>query len=161
MRIVRADLDSPAFATLLEEHRAAMQATAPAESQHALDISGLRQPGVRVWTLLEGDALLGCGALQHLDIAHAEIKSMRTARAHLRRGVARTMLEHLLIEARAAGYRRVSLETGSMAYFEAARRLYASFGFVGCAPFGHYTADPNSTFMTRDLQRTHADPADR
>jgi putative acetyltransferase len=161
MRIVRADLDSPAFAALLEEHRAAMQATAPAESQHALDLSGLRRPDVRVWTLHEGDALLGCGALQHLDATHAEIKSMRTARAHLRKGVARTMLQHLLVEARAAGYRRVSLETGSMAYFEAARQLYASFGFAACAPFGHYAADPNSTFMTLDLQRPHADPADR
>jgi putative acetyltransferase len=161
MQIRRADLDSPAFAALLEEHRAAMQATAPAESQHALDLEGLRQPVVRVWTLHDGDALLGCGALQRLDAAQAEIKSMRTARAHLRKGVARTMLEHLLAEARASGYRRVSLETGSMAYFEAARRLYASFGFVECAPFGHYTADPNSTFMTLDLQNAHAHPADR
>jgi putative acetyltransferase len=161
MRIVRADLDSPAFAALLEEHRAAMQATAPPESQHALDLSGLRAPGVQVWALHEDDALLGCGALQHLDAAHAEIKSMRTARTHLRRGVARTVLEHLLNEAHAAGYRRVSLETGSMAYFEAARRLYASFGFVGCAPFGHYTADPNSIFMTLELQGAHAHAADR
>jgi len=161
MQIRRADLDSPAFAALLEEHRAAMQATAPAESRHALDLAGLRQPGVRVWTLHEGAALLGCGALQHLDDAHAEIKSLRTARAHLRRGVARTILRHLLAEARASGYRRVSLETGSMAYFDAARRLYASSGFRECAPFGHYAADPNSTFMTLDLPPAHAHAADR
>jgi putative acetyltransferase len=161
MRIVRADLDSPDFAALLEEHRTAMQATAPPESQHALDLSGLRAPDVRVWTLHEGAALLGCGALQHLDADHAEIKSMRTARAHLRKGVARTMLRHLLAEARASGYRRVNLETGSMAYFDAARRLYTSFGFVECAPFADYAEDSNSTFMTLDLQRPHADPADR
>ena len=85
MRIETADLDSPAFAALLAEHRSAMQATAPAESQHALDLHGLRQPSVRAWVLREGDALLGCGALQHLDPAHVEIKAMRTARAHLRR----------------------------------------------------------------------------
>lgn len=151
IRIRRADLDSPGFAALLEEHRAAMQSTAPAESQHALDLTGLRRPDVRVWVVYEGDELLGCGALQHLDERHAEIKSMRTARAHLRKGVARTMLQHLLAEARSGGYSRVSLETGSMAYFDAARRLYGAFGFVECAPFGKYTEDANSTFMTLEL----------
>ena len=161
MQIRRAVLDSPALAALLGEHRAAMQATAPAESQHALDLDGLRRPDVRVWTLHDGDALLGCGALQHLDDKHAEIKSMRTARTHLRKGVARTMLEHLLAEARASGYLRVSLETGSMAYFEPARQLYASFGFAECAQFGRYTADPHSTFMTLELQGAHAHAADR
>lgn len=151
MLIKRADLDSPAFIALLEEHRAAMEATAPSESQHALDLAGLRQPDVCVWTLHEGDALLGCGALQRLDDEHAEIKSMRTARAHLRKGVARTLLQHLLAESRLAGFQRVSLETGSMGYFEPARRLYASFGFVECAPFGTYVEDPNSTYMTLEI----------
>ncbi|GAB3344828.1 GNAT family N-acetyltransferase [Lysobacter tyrosinilyticus] len=151
MRIARADLDSSAFVALLEEHRAAMQATAPAESQHALDLDGLRRPDVRVWALHDDGALLGCGALQHLDATHAEIKTMRTARAHLRRGVARTLLQYLIAEARASGYRRLSLETGSMAYFEAARGLYASAGFVECKPFGKYAEDANSTFMTREL----------
>ena len=151
MQFSRADLDSPAFAALLEEHRAAMQATAPKESQHALDLDGLRGADVRVWTLHEDGMLLGCGALQHLDDTHAEIKAMRTARAHLRRGVARLILQHLVAQARASGYRRLSLETGSMAYFEPARRLYAAAGFVECGPFGDYGDDPNSTFMTREL----------
>ena len=151
MQIRRADLDSAAFVALLAEHRAAMQATAPEESQHALDLDGLRRADVRVWSLHEGDALLGCGALQHLDDAHVEIKAMRTARAHLRRGVAREILRHLIAQARASGYHRVSLETGSMDYFEPARRLYAAAGFVECEPFGKYTEDPNSTFMTRAL----------
>jgi putative acetyltransferase len=151
LRIARADLDSPAFAALLEEHRAAMQATAPLESQHALDLAGLRGADVRVWTLDEDGVLLGCGALQHLDATHAEIKAMRTARAHLRKGVARTLLQHLIAEARASGYRRVSLETGAMDYFAPARRLYATAGFGECRPFGTYVEDPNSLFMTREL----------
>jgi len=151
MHIRRADLDDPAFAALMEEHRAAMQATAPPESRHALDLSGLHRPEVRVWTVHDGDTLLGCGALQHLDAGHAEIKAMRTSRAHLRKGVARAMLDHLLAEARACSYARVSLETGSMAYFEPARRLYASTGFHECGPFADYVDDPNSTYMTRAL----------
>ena len=97
------------------------------------------------------DALLGCGALQRLDDAHVEVKAMRTSRAHLRRGVGKTVLAHLLYEARAAGYARASLETGSMDYFAPARRMYADAGFIECAPFADYVDDPNSTYMTRAL----------
>ncbi|MGJ4729511.1 GNAT family N-acetyltransferase [Luteimonas sp. SDU101] len=148
MHIRPANLDDPAFATLMHQHADAMAATAPPESRHALDLSGLRQPGVRVWTLHDGDRLAGCGALQHLDAQHVEIKAMRTDLDYLRRGVARTMLAHLLAEARASGYARAGLETGSMAYFEPARRLYLAAGFAPCAPFGRYVEDPNSTYLS-------------
>ncbi len=151
MRIETADLDSPAFSALLAEHRSAMQATAPAESQHALDLDGLRQPHVRVWVLREGERLLGCGALQHLDDTHVEIKAMRTARDQQRRGVGKAMLAHLLSEARARGYARASLETGSMDYFAPARGLYAAAGFLPCGPFADYVDDPHSTYMTLAL----------
>lgn len=151
MPIEPADLESAAFIALMEEHRLAMQATAPLESQHALDLSGLKQPHVRVWVLREGDAPLGCGALQHHDAAHVEIKAMRTSRAHLRRGVGKAVLAYLLQEAQASGYARASLETGSMDYFAPARRMYADAGFVECAPFADYVDDPNSTYMTRAL----------
>ena len=151
MRIEPADLDSPAFAALMSEHQAAMQATAPPESQHALDLSGLKQSHVKVWVLRKDQVLLGCGALQRIDERHVEIKAMRTSRAHLRRGVGKAVLAHLLDEARAAGYARASLETGSMDYFAPARRMYADAGFVECAPFADYLDDPNSTCMTRDL----------
>ncbi len=151
MRIEPADLDSPAFAALMAEHQAAMQATAPPESQHALDLSGLKQAHVTAWVLRDGDELLGCGALQRIDERHVEIKAMRTSRAHLRRGVAKAMLAHLLAEARATGYAQASIETGSMDYFAPARQLYASAGFVECGPFADYIDDPNSTYMTRDL----------
>ena len=151
MRIEPADLDSPAFAALMAEHQAAMQATAPPESQHALDLSGLKQAHVRVWVLREGDALLGCGALQRIDAGHVEIKAMRTSRAYLRRGVGKAVLAHLLHEARAAGYAQASLETGSLDYFAPARRMYGDAGFTECGPFADYIDDPNSTYMTRDL----------
>ena len=71
--------------------------------------------------------------------------------AHLRRGVGKTVLAHLLYEARAAGYARASLETGSMDYFAPARRMYADAGFIECAPFADYVGDPNSTYMPRAL----------
>ena len=145
------DLEGPEVLALLREHLGSMEHTAPAESRHALDLTALREPGITFWSIWDGSALAGFGALKHMTEAHAEIKSMRTASSHLRRGVASKMLQHLIQEATTRGYSKLSLETGSMEFFEAARRLYASFGFTSCPPFGNYTEDPNSVFMTLDI----------
>jgi putative acetyltransferase len=151
MRIRLDDLSQPEVHALLDEHLAEMRRLSPPESVHALDLGALRRPEISFWTLWSGSDLLGCGALKQLDASHAEIKSMRTATAHRRRGVARTMLEHLVQEARQRSYARLSLETGAEDAFAPARALYASFGFTYCAPFADYTNDPNSVFMTRLL----------
>ncbi len=145
------DLSHPAVLALLASHLAAMAEVSPPESRHALDVSGLRGPGLTFWTVWDREQLLGCGALKALDSTHGELKSMRTAPGQERRGVASTLLRHLIDEARRRGYRRLSLETGSMTYFEPAHRLYRKFGFVDCGPFGGYRLDPNSVFMTMPL----------
>ncbi len=145
------DLAGPEVRQLLAEHLHGMTLHSPPESIHALDLTGLRAPDVTFWTVWLGDELLGCGALKELDPGHGEIKSMRTATPHLRRGVGRAMLDFILAEARRRGYRRLSLETGSAAAFEPARRLYASAGFTYCQPFAGYVEDPYSQFMTRGL----------
>lgn len=144
-------LEHPEVLALLREHLDALAPTAPAESRHALNLDGLRRPDVTFWCVWDGSVLAGFGALRQLDPRHGEIKSMRTAATHLRQGVAAQMLQHLIDEAATRGYGRLSLETGSMAYFEPAHRLYAAFGFVPCAPFGDYRPDPNSMFMTREV----------
>ena len=147
------DLSGPEIRALLEEHLRHMHEVSPAESVHALDLAGLRKPEITFWTAWSGKELLGCGALKELDPAHGEIKSMRTATAHRRQGVGRAMLEHILAEARARRYTRLSLETGAPEAFAPARRLYASFGFAYCGPFADYPADdPNSVFMTLTLE---------
>lgn len=149
---IRVDnLEGPEVLALLREHLDSMENTTPAESRHALDLAGLRDPGITFWCVWDGPALAGFGALKHMTESHAEIKSMRTATSHLRRGVASKMLQHLIQEAATRGYSRLSLETGSMEYFEPARRLYATFGFASCPPFGDYRPDPNSVFMTLDI----------
>ena len=145
------DLSGPEIAALLREHLDCMAAVSPPESRHALNLDGLRRPEVTFWSAWDGERLAGCGALMELDPSHGEVKSMRTARTHLQRGVASKVLEHLVSEGKRRGYRRLSLETGSMDYFEPARRLYAKFGFVDCGPFGSYREDPNSVFMTLRL----------
>ena len=123
----------------------------PPKSMHALDIEALRQPGITFWTAWENGELLGCGAIKELSPRHGEIKSMRTAAPHLRKGVARKLLDHILEEAKRRRYRRLSLETGSLEAFAPARRLYGGFGFKQCRPFADYVEDPHSIFMTMEL----------
>lgn len=149
MEIRTGGLDHPAVVALLQEHLQGMAQLSPPESIHALDLDGLRQPQITFWSAWHDDELMACGALKQLDAAHGEIKSMRTASRHRRKGVAAAMLEHIVAEAGRRAYQRLSLETGSMQGFEPARRLYARFGFQSCGPFADYKDDPNSVFMTR------------
>ncbi|WP_396616309.1 GNAT family N-acetyltransferase [Lysobacter soli] len=153
MEIRNGGLDHPAVASLLQEHLQSMAQLSPPESIHALDLDALRKPQITFWSAWQDDELMGCGALKQLDAAHGEIKSMRTASRHRRKGVAAAMLEHILDEAQRRAYTQLSLETGSMQGFEPARALYARYGFESCGPFADYTSDPNSVFMTRAVQR--------
>lgn len=141
----------PAIEGLLREHLTDMMRHSPVESVHALDLDRLRADDITFWTVTDDAELLGCGALRELTADHGEVKSMRTAQAHLRRGVAAALLQHLVDEAIARGYRRLSLETGSGPAFAPARALYARSGFSECGPFGEYVEDPYSVFMTRRL----------
>jgi len=146
--ITEGGLDDPDVLALLREHLQGMADHSPPESIHALDVGGLKAPGITFWTMRDGSEVLGCIALKQLDERHGEIKSMRTASAHLRKGVGAALLEHLVAEARRRGYERLSPETGSGPGFEAAHALYRKFGFVECGPFADYREDPFSRFMT-------------
>ena len=145
------DLTGPQIARFLDEHVAEMLSITPPESKHALDLDGLRQPGVTFWSVMDGDTVVGCGALSRLDASHAEVKSMRTTPTRKRSGIASLILEHIITEARRMGFARLSLETGSAEFFAPARRLYEKFGFEYCEPFADYRPDPNSVFLTRML----------
>lgn len=76
---------------------------------------------------------------------------MHTREAVRGEGIGRSMLAHLLSVAAARGYRKVSLETGTMNAFTPAPALYTKVGFRDCEPFGKYTSNPYSTCMTIDL----------
>jgi putative acetyltransferase len=151
MRIQLDDLSGPEIAAFLEEHVNNMRAISPPESKHALDLDGLRKPEITFWTVWDDDVLVGCGALKELDAGHGEVKSMRVSTERRGSGIASLLLAHILDEAKQRQYRRVSLETGAMPFFEPARKLYAKFGFEPCAPFANYKPDPNSVFMTKAL----------
>ncbi|HWB97817.1 MAG TPA: GNAT family N-acetyltransferase, partial [Bryobacteraceae bacterium] len=129
------DLSGPEIAAFLEEHLQDMRAVSPPESKHALDLAGLRGPEITFWILRREGRIAGCCALKQLSGEHGEIKSMRTARALRRQGIAEALLAHVIGEAASRGCRRLSLETGAMEFFEPARRLYRKFGFEPCGPF--------------------------
>ena len=151
MRIVVDDLTHPAVIELLRLHLQRMHENSPPENVFALDLTELRSPEVTLWTAWDGDELMGCGALKELSSVHAELKSMRTADAHLRRGVAATILGHMVDEARARGYERLSLETGTGPAFDAAHVLYRRAGFDECRPFGDYEENEFSAYFTLTL----------
>ena len=151
MHIKEDDLSGPEIRALLEVHFAGMLANSPEGSCHFLDFDGLNAADVTFWSIWDDGALAGCGALKQHDAILGEIKSMRTDAAHLGKGVGAQMLEHILVEARARGLERVSLETGSGEAFAAAHKLYLRHGFDYCAPFADYKEDPFSRCMTLAL----------
>ncbi|MHA7278193.1 GNAT family N-acetyltransferase [Arthrobacter sp. MDT2-2] len=144
-----ADFEDPALEIFLRAHLADMAPESPEESQHALDMPALRQPGVRLWVALYERRIAGTCALAVLEPGHEELKSMRTEPELRGQGIASKLLNHVLADARARDVGRISLETGSMGFFAPARALYARHGFEPCPPFGSYTGDPHSSYMTR------------
>jgi putative acetyltransferase len=137
---------------LLARHLEFARAASPPESVFALDADGLLDPAVTFFSYRAAGVLLGIGALKELDARHGELKSMHTAEEARGRGIGATMVDHLLRVARERGYRRVSLETGSMAQFAPARSLYERAGFRTCEAFGDYPPSQHSTFMALSLQ---------
>ena len=146
-----ADFGDARLTAFLRAHLDDLAPTAPTESQHALSLAELDNPSIRVWVVRHRSSIAATGALAKVSPSHEELKSMRTDPELRGRGIARSLLEHMVADARSRGIARVSLETGSMEFFAPARRLYTWFGFVPCPPFGDYRPDPNSVFMTMPL----------
>ncbi|MCX7553600.1 GNAT family N-acetyltransferase [Marinicella sp. S1101] len=151
MEIKRDDVTGLKVIQLLQEHQDRMADHSPPESRHVLDVKALQQDNISFWSLWHADELLGCVALKHWSDQLGEIKSMKTAPSHTKKGVGKKLLQHVIAEAKNRGYKHLKLETGSMAYFKPARSLYLKFGFSYCQPFGDYVQDPNNVFMALDL----------
>jgi putative acetyltransferase len=147
MEIRTDDLSSAATQELLRLHLAGMHANTPAGHVFALDLSGLRAPGVTVWSAWKGEAVCGIGALKQFDAASGEVKSMRTHPDHLRQGVGAAILEHIISVARTRGLHRLSLETGQGPAFEPALALYRRRGFVDGEAFADYVRSPYNQFL--------------
>jgi putative acetyltransferase len=137
--------------TLLDRHLAFAREVTPPHHVQAMAVDDLLSPAATFFSARRDGVLLGVGALKLLDETHAELKSMHTSEAARGQGVGRAMVGHLLAVAADRGYQRVSLETGTIDAFAPARSLYTTVGFKPCAPFGEYTDNPHSAYMTIDL----------
>ncbi len=151
MNIIEDDLTGPEIQDLLALHAKGMQENSPKGACHYLDVSALAVPEITVWSMWDGGLLAGCGALRELDRVHGEVKSMRTSKTFLGKGVGRKMLEHIIAVAKDRGYERLSLETGTTRLFAAAICLYEGSGFKRCGPFADYPENDFSRFYTMDL----------
>lgn len=151
MQIRQDDLSSAQTQDLLRLHLAGMHETSPPGHVFALDLSGLKAPGVTVWSAWDGETIAGIGALKVLDDQSGEVKSMRTHPAFLRRGVGAAILDQIIAAAKAQGLSRLSLETGSGEAFEPALALYRRRGFAGGGAFSDYEPSPFNQFLHLDL----------
>jgi len=151
MEIREGGLDDPRVVDLVNLHSSLGLAQSDPGTAHPLDIAKLRSPNVRFWTVWDGGELLGCGALRLLSAEHGELKTMHTVERARCRGIASALLAHIVLEASRDGIVRLSLRTGSQAYFAPARDLYRRHGFTECPPFIGHTENSGSVFMTREV----------
>ena len=145
------DLSGDATKRLLALHLAGMHTDSPPGGVFALDMSGLKAPGITVWSVWDRDEVVGMGALKEVGDGGGEVKSMRTHPNHLRRGVAALLLEHIAAEARDRGWVRLSLETGTGPAFEPALRLYRNHGFEDGEAFADYRRSGFNRFLHLSL----------
>lgn len=156
--IVRAGgLGDPQVEALLVLHRTEALGATPRENAHAMDSSALAAADVTFYSCWDGDTLAGVCALRDFGDATGELKSMRTAPSHLRRGVARRLLDHVVAEARARGWTRLYLETGTAPMFAPANALYQAYGFADGPVFGGYPDSAHNRFMVLALQENRSD----
>lgn len=89
------------------------------------------------------DATIGCIALRPLatddapEAAVGEVKRLYVKPRARGTGLGRALVEALLREARAIGYRELKLDTLGNDQMAGARHLYARLGFAECSPYYH------------------------
>ena len=151
LKSIEGNFDDPKVNELLKKHFIELREASPKGSAHVLDISGLRIPSIKFWSLWEKKELMGCGALKFLDKTHGEFKSIRVHDNYRNKGNGIKVINHLIEEAKKLKIKRLSIETGAGEFFKPARILFNSSGFKPCQPFAHYKEDVNSLYLTKLL----------
>jgi len=151
IKSIEGNFDHPEVNELLKKHFVELRAASPEGSAHVLNISGLKVPSIKFWSLWENNELMGCGALKFLDADHGEFKSIRVHDNFRGKGNGIKVIYHLIIEAKKLKIKRLSIETGAGNFFVPARKLFNNSGFKPCPPFAHYKKDVNSLYFTKHL----------
>ena len=149
LKSIEGNFDNPEVNKLLTKHFIELRAASPEGSAHVLDISGLKDPSIKFWSLWEDEKIFGCGALKFLDKGHGEFKSIRVHDNFRNKGNGIKVIEHLINKAKMLNIRRISLETGAGEFFDPARKLFKRCDFKPCKPFAHYKEDVNSLYLTK------------
>lgn len=93
-------------------------------------------------------AAAGCGGLRKLDGGRCELKRLYVRPAFRGRRVGEALLERLIGDARAVGYRQMLLDT--LPFMESALRLYRRFGFSGIPRYNDSPLD-STIYLGLDL----------
>ena len=149
LKSIEGNFNHPEVNQLLKKHFIELRAASPQGSAHVLDISGLKVPSIKFWSLWEKEHLMGCGALKFLDKVHGEFKSIRVHDNFRRKGNGIMVINHLIDRAEKLKIKRLSIETGAGTFFSPARKLFDNCGFELCPPFAHYKEDENSLYLTK------------
>ena len=130
------------------------------ESDQALfrDLEVMRESRARLYVAeIEGEPV-GMGGLRPLVADEAEIKRMYVRPSARGLGVGRAILQRLVDDARALGYKTIRLD--SAPFMHEAHALYGSFGFVPSSPHAGWEfegvpalRDVPVVFMSLDLDR--------
>ena len=154
LKSIEGNFDHPEVNVLLTKHFIELRAASPEGSAHVLDIPGLKIPSIKFWSLWKDDQLMGCGALKFLEKNHGEFKSIRVHDNFRNKGNGIKVINHLIDKAKKLEIKRISIETGAGEFFTPARKLFDKCGFKPCPPFGHYTKDINSLYLTKLIDNT-------
>jgi GNAT superfamily N-acetyltransferase len=106
----------------------------PFESEQGLFLGfeGMRDQRARLYLAEINGEPVGIGGLRPLSVDDAEIKRMYVRPSLRGLGVGRAILQQLIDDARALGYRTIHLDTGP--FMHEAQALYRGFGFVPSSP---------------------------
>ena len=151
LKSIEGNFDNSEVHELLTKHFIELKAASPEGSAHVLDIAGLKDKSIKFWSLWHNEKLMGCGALKFLDKEHGEFKSIRIHDKFRRKGNGKSVINHLISEAKKLDIKKLSIETGAGVYFKSARILFKECGFKVCGPFAHYKEDINSVYLTKTL----------
>ena len=147
VRQARFPEDTPALLAIWREFVASPSVSLDYQGNETefADLPGKYAPPAGRVLVADGDgALAGCVAFRRVDSAICEMKRLYVRPSARGTGLGRRLVEHLLAEARDAGYDEMRLDV--LEEFAHARTLYADLGFAPADPVS-FNPLPGTDFL--------------
>jgi putative acetyltransferase len=125
----------------------------PREFTHHMTVEQMAEPDTTVFIARnDAGAAIGMGALKRHGDGLGEVKRMFTRPEARGVGLAGRIVAEIEALARQEGLQRLALETGAVASFASAWRVYERAGFQRCGAFLDYPADsPHNIYYEKLL----------